>query len=181
MTVKSIIAECLVKMGLDNFVNNQSYTPDEQKLLDRLVFNVNVVYREIVSEYLPLVNTVEIDVANGEYAYSSLTGVNILYPIRLESGDEEIVFKSYPTKLKCEFQGKAKLTYAYLPSADVTLTDSVDDARITTSAIAAGVLAEYYFQNKVFDLAKNFDVAFREEMSRLKYKGRSMFVKARRW
>ena len=181
MTVKSIVAECLVKMGLDNFVNNQSYTPDEQKIIDRLVFNVNVVYREIVAEYLPLVATADVDISSGEYAYSSLTGVNVLYPIRLEAGDEEIRFKSYPTKLKCDFQGAAKLTYAYLPSADVTLTDSISDTRITTSVMVAGVLAEYYFQNKVFDLAKNFDVAFREEIAKLKYKGRSMFVKARRW
>ena len=66
MTVKSIVAECLVKMGLDNFVNNQSYTPDEQKIIDRLVFNVNVVYREIVAEYLPLVATADVDIASGE-------------------------------------------------------------------------------------------------------------------
>ncbi|MBO4381145.1 MAG: hypothetical protein J5815_03215 [Clostridia bacterium] len=181
MTVKQIVAECVQKMGLDNFLDNQTYTSDEQKLVARLVFNVNVVYREIVSAYLPLVDTADVSVVGGELAFSSLQNVRILYPIRLVAGDNEINFKSYATKIKCDYSGAAKLTYAYLPSTDFVLTDTITDARITSSVLASGVLAEYYFQNKVFDLAKNFDSEFREEIARLKYKGRSMFLKERRW
>ncbi len=181
MTVKKIIAECLIRMGLDNFVDNEQMTVDEQKLVDRLLFNLNIVYREIVSAYLPLVDVADVDVVDGEFAYSALENVKILYPIRLEVGDNEIRFKSYPTKIKCEYKGRAKLTYAYLPSVDFVLGDSIDDARVTTGVIVLGVLAEYYFQNKVFDLAKSFDSDFRDGMARLKYQGRNMFLKERRW
>ena len=181
MTIKSIIAECLVRMGLDNFVNNEQKTADEQKIIDRLLFNVNLVYREIVSAYLPLVETREVEIVDGEFAFSALDNVRILYPIRIEVGDKEIKFKSYPTKLKCEYTGGAKLTYAYLPSTDFVITDTIDDARITAAIVATGVLAEYYFQNKVFDLAKSFDSDFRSGMARIKYQGRQMFLKERRW
>ncbi len=181
MKVKNIIGECLVKMGLDNFVDNEQLTVDEQRIIDRLLFNVNVVYREIVSAYLPLVDAREINVENGEFAFENLDDVKILYPIRLESGDMQIKFKSYPTKIVCDYKGRAKLTYAYLPSADFVLLDDIDDARVTAGVIVSGVLAEYYFQNKVFDLAKSFDSDFRDGMARLKYQGRTMFLKERRW
>ena len=181
MTIKKIVGECLMRMGLDNFVDNQSYTQDEQKLLVRLLFNVNLVYREIVTAYLPLVDRADIEIANGEFAFASLTGVHILTPLRIEVGDESIKFKCYPTKIKCDYSGPATMVYSYLPSTDYTITDSLDDARVTLEAMACGVLAEYYFQNKVFDLAKNFDSEYREIMSTLKYKGRSMFLKERRW
>ena len=181
MKVKKIIGECLVRMGLDNFVDNEQLTVDEQKLVDRLLFNVNIVYREIVSAYLPLVDAKEIDIVGGEFEFSSLDDVKILYPIRLEKGDMQIKFKSYPTKIACDYSGMAKLTYAYLPSADFVLTDEIDDVRVTMSVFVCGVLAEYYFQNKVFDLAKSFDSDFRDGMARLKYQGRTMFLKERRW
>jgi len=170
-----------MKMGLDNFLENQSYTTDEQKLVNRLLFCVNAVYREIVSAHLPLVDAADVVVTGGEFAFSALDNVRILYPIRLEAGDREIPFKSYATKIKCDFEGTAKLTYAYLPSTDFALSDTIADTRITTAVMAAGVLAEYYFQNKVFDLAKSFDNDFRVAISRLKYKGRAMFLKERRW
>lgn len=181
MTIKKIVGECLMRMGLDNFVNSESYTLDEQKLIDRLVFNANLVYREIVTSYLPLVDRAEIEIVDGEFAFASLVGVHILSPIRVEVGDESAKFKCYPTKIKCDYQGRATLVYSYLPSTDFALTDSIDDARVTLEAMVSGILAEYYFQNKVFDLAKNFDSEFREIMSTLKYKGRSMFLKERRW
>ena len=90
MTVKQIIGECLVRMGLDNFINNQSYTADEQKLADRLVLDLNIVYRQIVARDLPLVASADIEIENGSYSFSSLTGVRFLYPVRLEVGDSAI-------------------------------------------------------------------------------------------
>jgi len=181
MKVKQIVEECIVKMGLDNFINNQTYTADEQKIIDRLVFNVNVVYREIVTSYLPLIDSREVQIEGGEYVFADLTGVRMLYPVRLEAGDKEIKFKTYATKLKCDYEGRAKLYFAYLPSEDFVISDEIDDTRITSQVMCAGVLAEYYFQNKVFDLAKSFDLDYRAGLSVLKYKGRSMFLNVRRW
>ena len=112
MKVKQIVEECIVKMGLDNFINNQTYTADEQKIIDRLVFNVNVVYREIVTSYLPLIDSREVQIEGGEYVFADLTGVRMLYPVRLEAGDKEIKFKTYATKLKCDYEGRAKLYFA---------------------------------------------------------------------
>lgn len=181
MTVKQIIGECLVRMGLDNFINNQSYTADEQKLADRLVFTLNVVYRHIVAKHLPLVASAEIDVENGSYSFASLTGVRFLYPVRLEVGDTVIKYKTYATSIKCDYSGKATFYYAYLPSTDFALADTITDVRLTPQVLCAGVLAEYYLQNKVFDLARNYDEEFRDAITDLKYKGRSMFLKEGRW
>jgi chitinase len=53
--------------------------------------------------------------------------------------------------------------------------------RLTVGALSDGALGEYYFQNKTFDLAKSFDSDFRAQIGVLRYKGKNVRVKARRW
>lgn len=53
--------------------------------------------------------------------------------------------------------------------------------RLTRSVLANGALAEYYFQNKMFDLAKSFDSDFRNQIGALRYRGKNILVKARGW
>ena len=46
--------------------------------------------------------------------------------------------------------------------------------RITPSALSDGTLAEYYLQDKVFDLAEAYAESFRDALSAVRYKGRAM-------
>ena len=68
-----------------------------------------------------------------------------------------------------------------MPENDIAITDDIDDVRVTRSMLVNGTLAEYYFQNKVFDLAKSFDSDFRAETGIIRYKGRSVIIKRRGW
>ena len=81
-----------------------------------------------------------------------------------------------------EIDGPATVKYVCLPAEyELTLTSEITDLKVTQGAFCCGVLAEYYFQNKVFDLAKSFDTEFRAQMNELKYKGKSIVIKVRRW
>ena len=63
----------------------------------------------------------------------------------------------------------------------MTFASEIDDMRLTRSVLANAALSEYYFQNKMFDLAKSFDSDFRTQIGALRYRGKNILVKARRW
>lgn len=180
MEVIKIISECLIKMGEKDFTANQTYTTAQQSLADKLLGALNVIYREAVVEYLPLIAKQEIELGDDGYEVSGLAHA-ILYPIRLEKDGARRRTYVFPTRIGSDFVGKATLTYAYTPSQPLTLDGTLDDTRFTVSALSDGTLGEYYFQNKVFDLAKSFDTDFRAAMSMLKHKGKILRVKERRW
>ena len=174
MTAKNVISECLLKMGLADFSHNETFSEGEQELINSLLGAMNIAYREIICEYLPLTTEENVVFSDGQLMISKL-GKSILYPIRLKRGDETVAFKTYPNRLTADFSGEAILEYAYTPPTPISIN------RLTQSALSDGTLAEYYFANKVFDLAKSFDTSFRSKLGLMKYKGRSLRLKERRW
>lgn len=179
MTVKKIIGECLIKMGETDFTSKTSYTETEQKLIESLLAALNIAYREVVCEYLPLVHTETVLFEKGEYAVAPLEK-KIIYPIRVTKGDSVVAFKAYADRIVAATDGYAALEYAYMPD-ELKLADNIENLRLTQSALSDGALGEYYFANKVFDLAKSFDSSFREKLGFLRYKGRRLMLKERRW
>jgi len=180
MIIKDVLGECLVKMGMENFISKTEYSEKENGIITDLIAALNIVYREIVCEYLPLVFSEEVELKNGE-VFASELAKRILYPIRLYSGDNVLNFKVYPDKIAAGKSGVFTLEYAYVPDGELTIDDSIDDMRLTSAALSDGTLAEYYFKNKVFELARDFDASFRNRMGILRYKGRRMRMKQRGW
>ncbi len=180
MNAKNVISECLLKMGLADFSHNETFSEGEQELINSLLGAMNIAYREIICEYLPLTTEENVVFSDGQLMISKL-GKSILYPIRLKRGDETVAFKTYPNRLTADFSGEAILEYAYTPPTPISINSSINDVRLTQSALSDGTLAEYYFANKVFDLAKSFDTSFRSKLGLMKYKGRSLRLKERRW
>ncbi len=180
MKVKSAIGECLVKMGKTNFVNKTYYSDEESELIDRLINALLIIYRQIVTSYLPRTCQEEVIVTNHRIEYSSLSN-HIIYPISLYRGDSKEKFKSYYDRIEADFDGRAVLNYAFMPDMDITINSDIDDANLTQNALTNGILGEYYFEEKIFDLASSFDTDFRVEMDTLKLKGKNYRIKARRW
>ena len=89
MKIKDVVGECLVKMGRTDFSNNQTLDTEQTELKDKLLAAINIAYRHIVSEYLPLVQIETVNVTNGKIAASSLSK-NILYAIKLVKTDDNI-------------------------------------------------------------------------------------------
>lgn len=180
MTAKSVIGECLLKMGLQDFTSKNKQSDTEKELIEALLGALNIAYREVACEYLPLIEKERVSFKDGQLAVSDI-GRRILYPIRVTVGDGVKSFKVYPDKIVADIDGEATLEYAYVPSLPFTITSAINDLRLTQSALSDGTLAEYYFANKVFDLARSFDASFRSKMGVLRYKGRRLRMKRRGW
>ncbi|MDE5602166.1 MAG: hypothetical protein K2J16_06685 [Clostridia bacterium] len=180
MIVKKVIGECLTKMGERDFTDNTTYSESEQGLIDSLLAALNIAYREVICEYLPLVHSEAVTFSDG-VLYINALEKKILYPIRVTHGDNVVSFKAYADRITTKISGTATLEYAYLPEGELTMTSVISDLRLTDGALSDGTLGEYYFANKVFDLAKSYDSSFREKMGFLRYKGRRLRLKERRW
>lgn len=179
MLVKKVLAECLVKLGETDFTEETEYTDAQSALLDELLHALNFAYRDAVTEYIPLFKEEEVDVKKGVIFTGELSE-KIIYPVLLVAEGCKRRVRIYPDGLVADFDGKAVLRYAYLP-AELTLASEIADMRLTPAVLADGTLAEYYFANKLFDLAQSHDNDFRSALSLLRYKGRDMRLKVGRW
>lgn len=180
MKVKDVLAECLVKMGVENFISDGDYDEQQSAMVAQLLAALNCVYRDIVARYLALSVVEDVELIDGALDYQKLQNY-ILYPKNLYFEGEQCRFRSYPDRLESTFSGKAKLHYAYLPTNELKIEDEVSVAGLTPEAFSDGILAQYYLAQKMFDLAESFDSDFRFKMSALHNRGKSLRLKERRW
>lgn len=180
MQIKKIIKICLVKMGVEDFLDNQTLTDAQQEMKDSLVASFNVAYCDAVASFMPLVTSEKVSVEEGIVDCTSLSK-QMTHPVRLE--DKCKVKHRYhlmPTYLVTDFDGEGTLTYAYAPD-EYAFEDDLDDLRFTAEVLAEGALGVYYFARRAFDLASVHDDNFRTAVKKLKYKGREITIKERRW
>lgn len=171
MKVRDIVAECLKQIDESEYI-----AKNHQAAIDRIVFNVNVVCREIATNYLKIIEKQKIKVQDGEFVFADLHRVGMLYPVKLEIDGKNVDYKVYATRLKCEYRtgyynytGDGELSYACLPSKEYGIEDDIPDDRLTMSVMTNGVLAEYYFQTGDYSKAKHYDIDYRRELGILKY------------
>lgn len=179
MKVKEIIRECLIKLGLEDFTQKTAFGEDERILFDRLLNALNIMQKEIASEYLPRLFEEEIFTQDGKIPLSALSKT-LLYPVKIISDGVKRAFRTLPSGIVCDCKGKATLIYAYVPE-DLTASDDFGDCRLSSGVLSDAVLGEYCLENKVFDMARFYDEKFRAAVSALRYKGRELKLKCGRW
>lgn len=129
MKIKDVVGECLVKMGQTDFSNEQTLDEQQTELKNKLLASINIIYREIVSEYLPLYHTETVNFSGGKVNSSALTK-KILYPVKVVKNNRKQSFFSGADGVYCDIEGEAQLTYAYMPSAPLAYTDEINDMRL---------------------------------------------------
>lgn len=179
MEIKKIIKTCLVKMGVEDFLD-QTYDQEQAQLVKQLVQAFNVAYSEAVTTYMPL-TTEEVVVVNNGIIDCTALDKQIIHPVRLvDKIGTKHRYHVMPTTLLTDFSGEGVLTYAYAPR-EYTLDETLEDLRFTPELLAEGALAVYYFALRAFDLASVHDDNFRQGVKSMKHKGREIVIKERRW
>lgn len=179
MQVKEILKDCLKKLGIPDFTEKETLTPEEDALKNRLINCLNLIYQEIVSDYFFLTFEEEITLNGDIFKYSDLSK-RLIKPLKLVLDGKSIEFTVLPSGIKCEKFGEAVFSYNYLPES-LDFDSLIEDYRLTSGLLSNGVLGEYYFLDSVFDLASSYDSKFRSDLSWAASKGREIKVKARRW
>ncbi len=177
--MRKILKECFCKLNTADLSQKENPTEEESLLISRLIACVNTAVREAACEYLPQIYEQCVESENGVIDVRELDK-RILYPISLVLGDKKIKIKTYPSCLKADFRGAALLRYVYIPD-EYGIDDDVEIDRMTADVASDGALAEYYFRNRVFDIAQYFDARFRNALTMLRYKGREIKLPSGRW
>ncbi len=175
MLVKNIISECLSKLGMDPEAHNDG----EDSVVKALLDAANSVYCEIATDYLPLVAR-EKAVFDEGFADVSALAKRILYVVAVRKDGIAKGYKLYPDYIESTFRGEGEIEYAYLPD-EFAFDGELSDTRIPEWLFAEGVCAEYCYRNNMSDMAEAFAAKFKESLLRLKNKGSSKYLKARRW
>jgi hypothetical protein len=179
MEIKKIIKICLVKMGLGP-VDFQELTQQQQEVVNKLVDAFNVAYCEAVTTYMPLTTEEEVVVQDGVVDCAALSR-QMVYPTRLvDKNGAKHRYRLLPTSVVTDFSGEGVMTYAYSPD-EYALDDVLDDLRFTAEILAEGTLGVYFFALRAFDLASVHDDNFRVAVKKMKYNGREIRIKERRW
>ena len=180
MKLEKILKICLAKMGEKDFLTKENLTESEADTRDRLVNAFNIAYTDAVSEYLPLIHSQDVVVMDGRVDCSHLEK-QLIYATKLcDKSGAKHRFRLMPTAITTDFSGEGVLEYAYAPDR-IELDGEVNDMRFTAEILADGTLATYYFSLRAYDLSSGYYEDFTKALRKLKYKGREIVVKERRW
>lgn len=188
MTVKNIIKNACVFLSKDELLNltdlgGENQATDEQtKDLNHLVRCLNLVYNEIATDYIPLLNKETFLPDNGRIYFEDFSKKLLeIYRIEDKFG-YKTNYKLYPNFLET-IDGEVKITYSFEPEAIVSL-DSVIESfseKITERVIAYGVAMEYSFICGLHDDAAIWEKRFKDGILIAARKKSEIRLPARRW
>lgn len=180
MTVKFLISKSLEKMNVDDFEKKTLLTDREKNLQQSLIYAFGAVYRELLAEYIPLETKEKATFKDKKLSAKSLSK-RILYPIGVLKDSKKLDFQTDAENIYTTESGELTVIYAYLPDTEITLDTEVDFIGVSDDLITDGMLAQYYFATGTYELARNYDVSYRDKLWKLKYKGKQLKLKAGRW
>ncbi len=180
MTAKFLLARCLEKINVTDFLDKSSYTNYDKSILDPLLKAMNIVYEEFICDYFPLITDEEVNLKNGVCLTKSLEK-QIIYPISLMKDGQKVAFVAEVNGIRADIEGKATLRYAYMPAEKIDVNGEIEMGLMPLDTLTDGIVAQYYLINKAFDLAQLYDARYRKKLWALRYKGKNLMLKERRW
>lgn len=188
MTVLQVLKNASLYLNLldefQPFFNEETQTEistQTQKEFDKLLYALNLVVVEILSEYVEVVTEENIVFENNLFDISCLANdLNRVHNI--VKNNKKIDFKLLADKIKAQVDGEVAITYSYYPKK-LVVTDSLNflNSKISLKTLALGVASEYCFINGFFDDAKIWEERFEKALKgNLKMLGK-VNLPNRRW
>ena len=181
MIVKHMLRDCLDKLGRRDYLDEKSTTAEEKTILAHLLRGANVVYKELIGSYFPLICEETVKPENGDILTSQLSN-HILYAVSVRAGGKELPFKTLPDRISVgEDYAEVAIKYAYDPVVSLTIDDEFACSHVTVDAVSDGILSQYYLYLKMYDLAKFYDASYRDKLWHQFNKNRKNMLKYRGW
>ncbi len=188
MTVKSIIKNACVFLQKDELLTlvdldgAQQANENQTKELNHLVRCLNLVYKQIASEYIPLINEEKIYSDNGVIMLNSLTK-KALDILRVENNvGIRLNYKLFPNRIET-LGGNLTIKYSYQPEDIQNLTNEIEtfSQKITERVVAYGVAMEYSFICGLHDDASIWEKRFKDSLLIACRKKSEIRLPRRRW
>lgn len=189
MTVKQVLKLTMFYIGREDLLKYSIFggedetipTAAEQAEIDKLVKCLNLVIKEIATDYMPLKRRLVIQVRNKMFEFDTLpdtlldvVSLKTLLGIRTKC-------EIFPSHLACE-DGKYELTYHYLPD-ELEIDDDIPNfyGKLDERVFAFGTAMEHSYSNCLFDDAQLWENRYKTALLCAGRKRREMTVAKRGW
>ena len=182
MQLKEAIQICLTYLGdEDASINTQTAQHPKLKLLVKCA---NLVIKEIVGEYLPLIEEEEVEVKDGKIYFEGLIH-KVLDVRKVEDLDSGLASDFYcaPTYCKILNDGvkRARVVYTYTP-LDIDIEEECPLPPVVgAKTLALGICAEYSMISGMYEQSVTYSDRFKEDMRTAVRKKGEIRIKPRRW
>lgn len=188
MTVKNIIKNVCVFLQKDELLELTTFggavapTETQSKDLNHLVRCLNLVYNEIASDYIPLLNKETFIPENGRVYYSDFSKKLLDIKKVEDKFGYKTNYKLFPDYLET-IDGEIKITYSYEPEEISSIDDSIESfsEKITERVVAYGVAMEYCFICGLHDDASIWEKRFKDGILISARKKSEIRLPRRRW
>lgn len=188
MTVLQVLENASLYLDLldefEPFFNSGSETEigsETQKEFDKLLYALNLVVVEIISEYAEVITEEEIEFKNNCFEITKLSkALNRVYNIVKNKNNVE--YKIFGDKIKADTEGNATIVYSYYPDKLQSLDNlGFLNSKVSLKTLALGVASEYCFINGFFDDAKVWEERFEKSLQGNLKKLGKVNLPNRRW
>lgn len=167
------------------FDSNIESAPTEEvyEELKLLAVKFNMVYKEIATQYIPLITRERLHTAYGDYKLSMFSkDVLDIYKVLDDTGHklkfevlDGVVYVNWPC---------AHMTYSYTP-ADVELTDTEEinlfDGKLPPNVLAYGIAKEYFALKGDYINTQYWDMKYTQGIMNASRRKKSVVMQGRRW
>lgn len=158
-------------------------TEVQQKEIKMLLRCLNLVYNQIATDYIPLLETEKIMPLNSEILLSDLSK-KILDVKRIEDKfGIRVNYKLYPDKIFLPINGEVTITYSYEPEELIDPESTMESfsEKLTERVMAYGVAMEYSFISGLHDDASIWETRFKDGLLIAARKKSEIRLPERRW
>ena len=177
MKVKNILSLACSFIGEEEIADLIETMPDDERIA-KLLKIFNLVRNEVASEFLPVLESEELDIKDFKLPFSAFKFKPLKIIMVKDRFGRKLKFRAFPDYLMVQ-ASRAKVTYSYQP-AEVNLEDEIDD-NLPERVYAYGVAREYLMREGMFEDAEIFEVRFKNSLQVLLRKNSSTFLARRRW
>ena len=191
MNAKDIITLSATFLQLEDVLDmsilggtSETFSDETQKKINLLKKCVGLIYEEIATDYLKLLQVDKAVVYDNKLLFKDLTK-NIIKLVSVKNTfNESVNFKLMPDGIILP-NGEYEITYTYYPdkiNEDDLLTNLEDfSGRVTARVLAYGVCSEYALINGLFEEAQTYRTRFEDAMKAIKVKKTATILPRRRW
>lgn len=171
------LRDILIK-SLDIISDDEIDLDIQSKKLTKLISCGNMIYQEIVEQYMPLKIKETLKFKDGVLLYSDFSE-NVKDILSIRKNGENLNFTLYPSYVYCDLDGTAEVKYIFHPK-EAELTDElVLLPQFTPNIIAMGVASEFFYRSGLLDEAIFYKNRYDNAVLNLTRKRSSIQLKAR--
>ena len=151
-----------IRGELDSFFNSRSIIPpseEEETKFNNLLKALNLVVREISSEFKPLYYVESVTFENNRAKISSLTQ-QLLKIVEIKDANQSYKHTIVGDEILIDSNGPKAVKYTIVPEQLVMYDDVNFFESIYEKPLALGVCMEYYYMNNIFDEANVWEERF---------------------